>query len=284
MKIQNFYDQDTATFSYVISDEASQRCAVIDSVLNYDMSAGKTSTNSADLIIAYIKKNNLKLDWILETHIHADHLTASSYIKEKIGGKIAIGSKIKEVLNFWVPLFNTAKDTPIGASQFDHLFEDGEKFIVGNLQVQVMHTPGHTPACVSYLVKDAVFVGDSIFLPKMGTARTDFPGASAATLYDSIQKILGLEENTRIFVGHDYPESGKQPEFVCSVLDQKKNNILVRDGISKEEYVETRNKRDVGKAVPKLILPAIQINLRAGKLGDVEENGVQYIKIPLNKL
>ena len=284
MKIQNFYDKDTATFTYVVSDDATKKCAIIDSVLNYDMNAGKISTNSADSIIAYIAENNLQLDWILETHIHADHLTASSYIKEKIGGKIAIGNKIKEVLDFWVPLFNTSKDTPLNASQFDHLFSDGEKFQIGNLQVQVIHTAGHTPACVSYLIEDAVFVGDTVFLPRMGTARTDFPGGSAKQLYASIQKIFSLPENTKIYVCHDYPESGKEPQFFCTIADQRQNNILINDKISEEEYVALRTKRDSTLSVPKLILPAIQINLRAGKLGEPEENGVRYVKIPLNKI
>lgn len=284
MKIQNFYDKDTATFTYVVSDDATKKCAIIDSVLNYDMNAGKISTNSADSIIAYIAENNLQLDWILETHIHADHLTASSYIKEKIGGKIAIGNKIKEVLDFWVPLFNTSKDTPLNASQFDYLFSDGEKFQIGNLQVQVIHTAGHTPACVSYLIEDAVFVGDTVFLPRMGTARTDFPGGSAKQLYASIQKIFSLPENTKIYVCHDYPESGKEPQFFCTIADQRQNNILINDKISEEEYVALRTKRDSALSVPKLILPAIQINLRAGKLGEPEENGVRYVKIPLNKI
>jgi glyoxylase-like metal-dependent hydrolase (beta-lactamase superfamily II) len=284
MKIQNFYDKDTATFTYVISDDVTRKCAIIDSVLNYDMNAGKISTNSADSIIAYIAENNLQLDWILETHIHADHLTASSYIKEKIGGKIAIGNKIKEVLDFWVPIFNTSKDTPLNASQFDQLFSDGEKFQIGNLQVQVIHTAGHTPACVSYLIEDAVFVGDTVFLPRMGTARTDFPGGSAKQLYASIQKIFSLPENTKIYVCHDYPESGKEPQFFCTIADQRQNNILINDKISEEEYVALRTKRDSTLSVPKLILPAIQVNLRAGKLGEPEENGVRYVKIPLNKI
>lgn len=284
MKIQNFYDKDTATFTYVISDDVTKKCAIIDSVLNYDINSGRTATISADLVIAYVKENNLSLEWILETHIHADHLTAASYIKEKLGGKIAIGEKITEVLEFWVPIFNTSKDTPLNASQFDHLFKDGEKFAIGNLQVQAIHTPGHTPACSVYLVEDAIFVGDTIFLPRMGTARADFPGGSAKTLYVSIQKILSLPENTKIFVGHDYPEAGKEPQCNCSVADQKQSNIMVNNKINEEEYVAARTKRDATLAVPKLILPAIQINLRAGKLGEPEENGAQYLKIPLNRI
>ncbi|MBM5782814.1 MAG: MBL fold metallo-hydrolase, partial [Pelagibacterales bacterium] len=196
MKIHNFYDKETATFTYIVIDESSKKCAVIDSVLNYDIFSGKTNNASADLVINYIKENDLELEWILETHIHADHLTAASYIKEKLGGKIAIGSSITKVLEFWVPFFNTSHDTPTDGSQFDKLFDDGEKFFIGSLEVKVIHTPGHTPACVSYLVGDSIFSGDAIFTPQIGTARTDFPGGSAKTLYGSIKKILNLSENT----------------------------------------------------------------------------------------
>jgi glyoxylase-like metal-dependent hydrolase (beta-lactamase superfamily II) len=284
MKIQHFYDKDTATFTYVLSDDDTKKCAIIDSVMGYDIFSGKTSNAPADLVIDYVTKQNLKVEWILETHAHADHLTASNYIKEKLGGKIAIGENIKEVIKFWAPIFNTTKDTPLDGSQFDHLFKDGEKFAIGNLEVTAMFTPGHTPACVSYLVEDCVFVGDTIFTPKMGTARTDFPGGSAKTLYCSIQKLLSLPNETKIFVGHDYPEEGEGPQFLCTVLDQKKNNILINESVSEAQYVEVRNKRDVGKAVPKLLLPSIQVNIRAGKFGSAEDNAVKYIKIPLNKI
>lgn len=284
MKIKNFYDQDTATFTYVVSDESSKKCAVIDSVLGYDIFSGRTSTVAADAVIAYIVENKLELEWILETHIHADHLTAASYLKDKLGGKIAIGSKITEVLKFWVPVFNTAHDTPINAQQFDHLFADGEKFKIGNLEVSVIHTPGHTPACAVYAIEDAIFVGDTIFLPHMGTARTDFPGGSATILYASIKKILALDPKTKIYVGHDYPAAGKEAESFCTVLDQREKNIMVNDKVSLEEYVEKRTKRDATLSVPKLILPSIQFNLRAGKFGAAEENGVQYLKIPVNKI
>ena len=284
MKIQHFYDKDTATFTYVLSDDDTKKCAIIDSVMGYDIFSGKTSNAPADLVIDYVTKQNLKVEWILETHAHADHLTASNYIKEKLGGKIAIGENIKEVIKFWAPIFNTTKDTPLDGSQFDHLFKDGEKFAIGNLEVTTMFTPGHTPACLSYLVEDCVFVGDTIFTPKMGTARTDFPGGSAKTLYCSIQKLLSLPNETKIFVGHDYPEEGMEPQFLCTVLDQKKNNILINETVSEAQYVEVRNKRDVGKAVPKLLLPSMQVNIRAGKFGLAEDNAVKYIKIPLNKI
>jgi len=282
MKIQHFYDKDTATFTYVVSDEVSKKCAIIDSVISYDIYSGKISYAPANLVIDYIAKENLEVEWILETHAHADHLTASNYIKEMLGGKIAIGENIKEVIKFWAAIFNTTKDTPLDGSQFDHLFKDQEKFSIGNLEVKVIHTPGHTPACASYLIGDSVFVGDAILNPRIGTARTDFPGGNAKTLYNSIQKILSLPNQTKIFIGHDYPEEGKEPQFLCTVFEQKKHNILVNENVSEAKYVEVRNKRDVGKAVPKLLLPSIQVNIRAGKFGLAEENGTQYIKVPLN--
>ncbi len=284
MKIEHFFDKDTATFTYVVSDPKTSKCVIIDSVLDYDMNAGKTTTVSADKVIAYVKEQGLSVEWILETHVHADHLTASHYLKEKLGGKIGIGEHIKEVLKFWVPLFNTAHDTPLDGSQFDHLFQDGESFRIGLIDVKVMHTPGHTPACLTYLMEDAAFVGDTIFMPYVGTARTDFPGGSAQTLYHSIQKLLSLPENTRIFTCHDYPPQGQSENYVSTVAEQKAKNSMVHDGVSEAEYVAARNAKDVGKAVPRLLLPSIQVNLRAGGLGEPENNSVQYIKIPLNKL
>lgn len=284
MHIQHFFDKDTATFTYVVSDEATQKCAIIDSVLDYDMNAGKTSTVSADKVIAYVKENNLTVEWILETHAHADHLTASHYLKEKLGGKIGIGEHIKDVLDFWVPLFNTAHDTPLDGSQFDHLFKDGEVFKIGSIEVKVMHTPGHTPACLTYIMGDTAFVGDTIFMPYVGTARTDFPGGSAQILYQSIQKLLSLPENTKIYTCHDYPPEGKEVGYVSTVAEQKAQNSMVHKGVSEAEYISARNAKDAGKAVPRLLLPSIQVNLRAGGLGKPESNGIQYIKVPLNKL
>lgn len=284
MQIHHFFDQDTATFTYVVSDPKTSKCAVIDSVLDYDMNAGKTTTVSADKVIAYVKEQGFSVEWILETHAHADHLTASHYLREKLGGKIAIGEHIKEVLKFWVPLFNTAHDTSLDGSQFDHLFKDGETFAIGSIEVKVMHTPGHTPACVTYLMGDAAFVGDTIFMPYVGTARTDFPGGSAQTLYQSIQKLLSLPETTKIYTCHDYPPQGQPEGYVSTVADQKAKNSMVHDGVSEAEYVAARNAKDIGKAVPRLLLPSIQVNLRAGELGKAENNGIQYIKIPLNKL
>lgn len=284
MHIQHFFDPDTATFTYVISDEATHICAIIDPVLDYDMHAGKTSTLSADKVIAYVKAQGLSVAWILETHAHADHLTGAHYLKEKLGGKIGIGEHIKDVLNFWVPLFNTAHDTPLDGSQFDHLFTDGETFSIGTINVEVMHTPGHTPACVSYRMGEVVFVGDTIFMPYVGTARTDFPGGSAATLYASIHKLLALPESTKIYTCHDYPPQGAQEECMSTVAEQKAKNTMVHDGVGQADYVAARTAKDTGKAVPRLLLPSIQVNLRAGALGEPESNGAHYIKIPLNKL
>lgn len=282
--VKTFFDQDTATFTHIVTDPSTDKCAIIDSVLDYDQYAGRTSTKSADLVINYIQQNQLSVEWLLETHIHADHITASHYLKERLGGQIGIGSKIKDVLAFWVPIFNSEEDTKINGSQFDHLFKDGEIFKIGNVNVKVLHTPGHTPACASYLIEDSIFVGDTIFMPDLGTARTDFPGGSAEILYDSIKKILELPENTKIFLCHDYPPSNREVEWITTVKEQKDKNILVNTQISKEEYITKRNIRDKGKAVPKLLLPSIQANLRAGTFGSFDKNNTQYVKIPINKI
>ena len=282
MKIQHFYDQKTATFTYIVSDEKTQKCAIIDSVLDFDIASGRASTKQANLIIDYVKTQNLQVEWILETHIHADHLSASQYLKEKLGGKIAIGEKINEVIKFWTPIFNSSQDTKI--TQFDKLFNDNEKFFIGTIEAKVIYTPGHTPACATYLIEDCAFVGDVIFTPQNGTGRTDFPGGSAKDSYDSIQKLLKLPDATRIFFGHDYPVEGQQPQHLCTVLEQKKSNILINEKISEENYILERNQRDIGKKVPKLLLPALQFNMRAGSFGEPESNSTFYIKIPINKI
>lgn len=284
VKIKHFFDPDTATFTYVVTDVPTNKAAVIDSVLNYNQDAGRTSTHSADEVISYIKAEKLTLEWILETHIHADHLTASHYIKAQLGGKTGIGDKIKNVLEYWLPIFNTHPDTPENGSQFDVLFADNTTFKLGTSDVKVIHTPGHTPACLCYLIEGNVFVGDTIFMPDVGTARTDFPGGSAEQMYDSVQKIFDLPGNTKIHVCHDYPPPNRKESFVSTVEEQKQSNILINKNISKAQYVEVRNGRDKGKAVPKLILPSIQTNIRAGKFPNPESNQKQYIKIPLNTL
>jgi glyoxylase-like metal-dependent hydrolase (beta-lactamase superfamily II) len=283
MKIQHFFDKDTATFSYIVIDSKTNKCAIIDSVLDYDAQSGKIDTKSANILIDYINNNNLVLEWILETHIHADHMTASHYIKEKLGGKTAIGANITKVLQYWVKLFNSYKDTKLDGSQFDYLFNDGDVFNIGDLQVKVLSTAGHTPACISYLIDDAIFVGDTIFMPYMGTARADFPDADAKTLYHSIKKILSLPLNTKIYTCHDYPNLGDEPKYMSLVSEQRNSNIMINDKVSEEEYIKARNQKDVGKAVPKLLLPAIQVNLRGGKIGEAEDNGISYIKIPINQ-
>ncbi len=277
MQVKIFFDKPTFTFTYVVIDSNTQCCAVIDSVQDYDPFAGKTNTKSADEVISFIQDNKLNLEWILETHIHADHLTASSYIKTKLGGKIAIGETILKVLDYWVPVFNTESDTPIDASQFDKLLKEGEKIKIGDLEVKIIETPGHTPACISYLIEDSIFVGDTIFMPHLGTARADFPGGSAETLYNSIQKILSLPDATKIYVCHDYPEKGEKESCQSTVKEQSDKNIMINHNISKNTYTEKRKIRDKTLSVPKLILPSIQMNLRAGKLPHAEDNEISYI-------
>jgi glyoxylase-like metal-dependent hydrolase (beta-lactamase superfamily II) len=281
---KTFFDLETATFTHVVTDESSKKCAIIDSILNYDQYSGRTKTTSAEEVINYINNNNLSVEWIIDTHIHADHITGSHYLKEKLGGRIGIGARIKDVLKLWIPIFNTAKDTPLDGSQFDYLFNDGEIFKLGNTDVKVLYTAGHTPACCSYLIENSIFVGDTIFMPDIGTARTDFPGGSAEQLYDSIKKILSLPDETKLFMCHDYPPKGREISYITTVKEQKENNILLHDGISKEEFVTIRNKRDEGKPPPKLLLPSIQANLRAGTFGFPEENNIRYIKIPVDKI
>jgi glyoxylase-like metal-dependent hydrolase (beta-lactamase superfamily II) len=282
LHIQAFFDKGTATITYVVSDPATRCCAIIDPVLDFDPQTGMTSTKSADLVIDYIEKSRLIVMWFLETHIHADHLTAAHYLQERCGGEIGISEKIVDVLKHWVPVFNTEDDTPVDGSQFDHLFKDEETFSVGSLTVKVMHTPGHTPACASYLIEDAIFVGDTLFMPYGGTSRADFPGGDAATLYRSIRKILSLPDETKIFTCHDYPPEGHNPAWESTVGEQKKRNIMIREDVTEGQYIEARTKRDSTLPAPRLLLPSIQVNLRAGDLGKMEDNGrTQYLKIPL---
>lgn len=284
MQIKPFFDPNTSTVTYVVSDPETQRCAIIDSVHDFDLYSGRLSSQSVDTVIDYIKEMNLKVEWILDTHVHADHFTAASYLKDKLGGKIGIGENIKKVLTYWIPIFNTGSDTPSDGSQFDDLFSDGRQFKIGNLNVKVIHTPGHTPDGVSYYINDAVFVGDTIFMPYVGTARTDFPGGNAETLYRSIKKILALPDQTRIYTCHDYPPDGQKPAWVSTVAEQKKHNFMINDSVTEKEFIAARNKKDFNKPIPKLLLPSIQVNLRAGKLGILETNQTQYIKIPINKI
>ncbi len=285
IKVHPFFDDLTSTFSYVVADTKTHKATIIDSVLNYDPDSGRCKTQSADYLIEIVKDLGYNVQWILDTHIHADHLTASSYIKSKLGGRIGIGSKIIDVLNYWVPVFNTFHDTPLDGSQFDMLLNDGDSLPLGESFITILHTPGHTPACASYVIDDCVFVGDTIFMPDVGTARTDFPGGDARTFYRSIQKLFHLPGTTRLFMCHDYPPNNGRPiSYETTIGIEKQDNIMVHTGITEDEFVQLRTQKDIGKSVPKLLLPSIQVNMRAGQLGSQDSLGRQYIKIPINTI
>jgi glyoxylase-like metal-dependent hydrolase (beta-lactamase superfamily II) len=280
--VSAFFDEATFTVTYVVSDPATGRAAVIDPVLDFDPASGRTSTSSADQVVAHVSDNDLGVDWILETHVHADHLSGAPYIKERLGGKAAIGKNVTAVQEAFKDIFNL-KDLVTDGSQFDHLFDDGELFTIGELAGQVIATPGHTPACVTYSIGDAAFVGDTLFMPDFGSARTDFPGGSAPQLYDSIRKILDLPGDTRLFMCHDYKAPGRDVyAWETSVDEQRKSNIHISDTVSREEFVEMREGRDSELGMPKLILPSLQVNLRAGELPAPEDNNIRYLKIPLD--
>ena len=283
-QVKAFFDPATWTVSYVVFDAPGGHCALVDSVLDYDPKSGRTRTDSADQLIAFVREQNLTVDWILETHAHADHLSAAPYLRKHLGGKIAIGGKITQVQNVFKGIFHLEPEFATNGSQFDHLFEDGDTFAIGNLQAQALSVPGHTPACMAYQVGDAVFVGDTLFMPDVGTARCDFPGGNAHTLYQSVRKLLSLPPETRLFMCHDYPPEGREAQWECTVADQRARNIHVHDGVSEAEFVAMRTKRDAGLAMPVLILPSVQVNIRAGELPPPEANGVSYLKIPLNAL
>ncbi|RDC51392.1 MBL fold metallo-hydrolase [Acinetobacter sp. RIT592] len=281
--VKDFFHEDTNTFSYVVRDPATKACAIIDSVLDYDPASASTSTIHADKIIAYIKEQGLTVEWILETHVHADHLTAAQYLKEELGGKIAMSQKIGIVQETFGAIYHLDIKQWNVQQLFDYLFEDHESFQIGTLKAYNIPTPGHTPACLSYVIGDAVFVGDTLFMPDYGTARCDFPRGSAEQLYDSVQSLFQLPEDTRVFLCHDYlPET--RESYVCEsdIQTQKKQNIHIHQGISKAEFAQMRNQRDSGLSMPKLILPAIQINMKAGQFPEPEQNGVSYLKLPLN--
>lgn len=286
MHIEGHFDPATSTVSYIVLDKATKQCALLDSVLDYDPKSGRTSTSSADHLISRVKALGASVQWILETHAHADHLSAAPYLKEKVGGRIAIGEHIRHVQDVFGQLFNAGTSFAHDGSQFDHLFTDGEQFSIGNLQAHVMHTPGHTPACITYVVKDdsqiAAFVGDTLFMPDYGTARCDFPGGDARILFRSINKVLSLPARTQLYMCHDYRPNGRELQFVTTVSDERNHNIHVRDGISEEEFVTMRTARDATLDMPVLLLPSVQVNMRAGQLPAAESNGIQYLKIPLN--
>ncbi len=283
-QVHGIFDPATWTVTYVVYEREGSACAIIDSVLDYDPKSGRTTTESADKVIRFVKDHSLKVEWIIETHAHADHLTAAPYLKQHLGGKTLIGNHITQVQSVFKGIFNLEPEFKQDGSQFDRLVADGETFSIGNLTATAMFVPGHTPACMAYQVGDAVFVGDTMFMPDVGTARCDFPGGDAKTLYHSIQKILSLPPETRLFMCHDYPPNERPIGFECTVADQRANNIHVRDGISQDQFVEMRTKRDATLAMPVLILPAVQVNIRAGDMPPKENNGVSYMKIPINAL
>ena len=288
-KVQNpevkcFFDYETNTASYVVIDKASKKCAIIDSVLDFDYFSGKISYVNADKLIFFIKKNKLVLKWLIETHIHADHLSAAPYIKKKLGGKIGISSKIIQLQEIFGKVFNSGTEFEMDGSQFDFLFKDGDNYQIGGLKCKTILTPGHTPECMTHLIGDAAFVGDTLFMPDGGTARADFPGGNAYDLYKSINKIFSLPENTRIFVCHDYMPNGREPKWESTVKEQKQNNIHISKNVGKATFVKMRQNRDASLSPPKLMLPAIQVNIRAGHMPPKEENGDVYLKIPLKGL
>jgi len=281
--IAGFFDEATYTISYVVHDPATNEAAIIDSVLDYAPNSGRTSFGSADLIIEYVEKNNLKVTWLIETHAHADHISAAPYLQEKLGGKLAIGKDIIRVQEVFGKLFNAGTDFERDGSQFDHLFADGETFKVGELEGIALHVPGHTPADMAFIIGDAAFVGDTIFMPDFGTARADFPGGDARQLFQSIRRLLSLPDDTRLFLCHDYKAPGRDEyAWETTVGQQRKENVHVKDGVTEEEFVEMRTSRDKTLDMPNLIMPSVQVNIRGGRLPEPEDNGVSYIKIPVN--
>lgn len=282
--VQAFFDPATWTVSYVVYAAEGGACAAIDSVLDYDPTSGRTSTASADKLIAFVRQRRLKLEWILETHAHADHLSAAPYLRKHLGGRIAIGERIRAVQGVFKKLFNLETQFRLDGSQFDHLFADGETFRIGELTVETIHVPGHTPADMAYRIGDAVFVGDTLFMPDVGTARCDFPGGDARTLYRSVRRLLDLPGGTRLFMCHDYPPEGRETQWETTVAEQRAANIHIRDAVSEDEFVAMRTAHDRTLLMPTLILPAIQVNIRAGEMPPPEANGTSYLKIPLNAL
>lgn len=281
-QIQAFFDSVTATVTYVVHDGSA--CAIIDSVLDYDPKSGRSSTSSADQVVDYVREQKLQTQWLLETHAHADHLSAAPYLQRQLGGVIAIGQSIRTVQGVFKQVFNLEPEFQLDGSQFGHLFADGETFQIGQLQATAIHVPGHTPADMAYLIGDAAFVGDTMFMPDVGTARCDFPGGDAHELYRSIQRLLALPGDTRLFMCHDYPPASRKAQWQTSVAEQRAANIHVREGTSEDAFVAMRTQRDATLSMPTLILPAIQVNIRAGHFPPAEDNGVRYLKIPVNGL
>ena len=283
--VHAFFDEATNTLTYLLREPEGRACAVIDSVLDFDYASGRTDTRSADAVIAFIREHGLDLQWILETHVHADHLSAAPYIQERLGGRIGIGERITTVQETFGKVFNEGTRFQRDGSQFDRLFRDGDSLMIGQLRGDVMHTPGHTPACLTYVFGDAAFVGDTLFMPDFGTARCDFPGGSAEAMFDSVQRILALPDDTRIFVGHDYKAPGRDHyAWESTVGEQKARNVHVGAGRAKEDFVALRTARDATLAMPRLIIPSLQVNMRAGHMPEPEENGISYLKVPIDRL
>jgi glyoxylase-like metal-dependent hydrolase (beta-lactamase superfamily II) len=283
-QVHGIFDPATWTVTYVVYEKVGSACAIIDSVLDYDPKSGRTRTTSADKVIAFVKEKNLKVEWILETHAHADHVTAAPYLKEKLGGVTAIGDHIQQVQKVFQGVFNLETSFKTDGSQFGHLLKEDEEFKIGELTAKTLFVPGHTPACVAYQIGDAVFVGDTMFMPDVGTARCDFPGGDAKVLYQSVRKLLSLPNETRLFMCHDYPPNNRAICFETTVAEQREKNIHVHDGVSEAEFVAMRSKRDATLEMPVLILPSVQVNIRAGEMPPKEANGVAYLKIPMNLL
>ncbi|WLG97802.1 MBL fold metallo-hydrolase [Pseudomonas sp. FP198] len=284
-QIQSFLDPASKTYTYVVYEHAGGSCAVVDPVLDYDPASGRSGTEQADRVIAFVAEHQLTVQWLLETHAHADHLSAAPYLREKLGGKIAIGESIHQVQSVFKTLFNLEAQFAVDGSQFDHLFAADESFFIGNLKATALHVPGHTPADMAYLIDgDVILVGDTLFMPDVGTARCDFPGGDAHQLYASIRKLLAFPAGVRLYVCHDYPPEGREPQCMSTVGEQRQHNIHVRDGIDETAFVAMRTQRDKTLGMPTLLLPAIQVNVRAGHLPPAEGNGVTYLKIPINQL
>lgn len=283
-QIKAFYDQITGTITYTIYDEAGGHAAIIDPVLDYDPKSGRTKTHLADQVIEFVHQQQLTIAWILETHAHADHLSSARYLQTELGGRIGIGEHITQVQSVFKKIFHLESDFAVNGSQFDHLFADNETFQVGRLTGQAIFVPGHTPADMAYQFGDAVFVGDTLFMPDVGSARCDFPGGDAQTLYQSVQRLFAMPPTTRLFMCHDYPPPGRKPAWETSVAEQRQHNIHLRDAISEEEFIRVRQARDATLDMPQLIIPSVQVNIRAGDLPPAEDNGVHYLKIPINTL
>jgi glyoxylase-like metal-dependent hydrolase (beta-lactamase superfamily II) len=284
VSVDSFYDKATSTISHVVVEPNGRHCAIIDSVLDYDQASGRTGTLSADAVVRHVRGRNLTVDWILETHAHADHLSAAQHLKRQVGGRIGIGARITEVQRIFKEVFNLERTFNTDGAQFDHLFEDGETFLIGRQEARVMYTPGHTPACATYVIGEAAFVGDTLFMPDGGTARADFPGGDATTLYRSIHRILSLPPETRLFICHDYQPGGREPRWETTVADERERNIHVGHDRTEDEFVAMRTARDRTLNTPTLLVPSIQINIRAGEMPPPEDNGTAYIKVPLNRL